>query len=252
MSLAATIVAEASAFLNCFIENLIEWIFTAGLVSCAVFLGVVVEPKSDRAVFENFNERYPYSGETIGIPILFALIIVLPCAVLSLFALVCPGKIHLCFLYMSLAQVLAITLLVTETLKIAVARPRPNYFAYCKYDQGSRECTGPAAAQKDARVSFPSGHASNAFACGTWITLCIRQLAPAAPELWWLLVQLAPLFAATYIASTRITDYMHHVSDVVGGAVLGIGIAVVVFQAQSGRMFVQAQRKGQYVGLAPL
>jgi diacylglycerol diphosphate phosphatase/phosphatidate phosphatase len=237
------IVSEIVAFWKCFIDNLFEWIFTLSIVIGAVAIGLVVEPRSDRAIWENFNERYPYTGETIGVPVLFGIIIVVPCALLGLLAIFNPGKISLGFIYLSLAQVLGITLFVTEALKVVVARPRPSYFSYCGYDEKRKECTASRYAQKDAKVSFPSGHASNAFACGTWCFQFIRQYKQNAAEIWWVLLQLVPIGIAIFVAATRITDYMHHVSDVVGGAVLGVGVAVVVFQSQATRLFVQQPKK---------
>jgi len=54
--------------------------------------------------------------------------------------------------------------------------------------------------------------------------------------LWWVLVRFVPLAVATGVAATRITDYMHHVSDVVTGAVLGAGVAALVFHVQAQRV----------------
>jgi membrane-associated phospholipid phosphatase len=243
MTLFDSIIAEIISFWKCFIDNLFEWIFTLCLIITAITIGVIVEPRTDRAVWENFNERYPYAGETIGVPILFSLIILLPCFLLGLLTIFNPGKFNLAFAYMTLAQVLGITLFVTETLKVAVARPRPSYFSYCKYDETRKECTGSRFTQKDAKSSFPSGHSSNAFACGTWIWQFFRQYRQNLTEIWFILLQFVPIFIAIFIAATRITDYMHHVSDVVGGAVLGIGVAFVVFQSQVYRLFVQQPKK---------
>jgi hypothetical protein len=115
-----------------FIDNLFEWIFTLALIVTAISIGFFVEPRSDQAFWDNFNERYPYTGETIGVPILFGIIIVILCIIDGLLGLINPGKVSLRFAYISLAQVLGITLFLTELLKVAVARPRPSYFSYCQ------------------------------------------------------------------------------------------------------------------------
>ena len=225
-----------------FVSNIIEWLLTIALMGSAVMLEIAVEPKEARAVFENYNERYPYTGETISIVILFFFVIVLPCAILGLMAIFQPKKIDLGFAYMSLAQVLGVTLMLTEALKIGVARPRPNYFSYCQYDTERKECLGPHRHRKDAKVSFPSGHASNSFACATWFTLLIDKMNPNSQELWWILLKFLPIAVAISISATRITDYMHHVSDVIAGAVLGAGIGAVIFQTQASR--IVPQKKG--------
>jgi membrane-associated phospholipid phosphatase len=246
------IINELASFWRSFTAHIVEWVFTIVLIGGAIGMGLVVEPKEDRAVFENFNERYPYSGETIGVPILFIIIIVIPCGILGLLAVFLPKTFDLCLAYMSLAQVLGITLLMTECLKIFVARPRPNYFSYCDYDEQSKICRGPRSHQRDAKVSFPSGHASNAFACGTWVCLFMGNMSQSSYELWWILLRFLPLAIATFIACTRITDYMHHVSDVVGGCVLGVGVAIVVYSSQATRIFVNSKKKVVYDTLGQL
>lgn len=61
--------------------------------------------------------------------------------------------------------------------------------------------------------SFPSGHATVAFACATVLAL-------AVPRLRW------PLYAlAALIAFSRVYVGVHYPGDTVAGAVLGYGIA---------------------------
>jgi membrane-associated phospholipid phosphatase len=64
--------------------------------------------------------------------------------------------------------------------------------------------------------SFPSGHATVAFACATVLAL-------AVPRLRW------PLFAlAAAIAWSRVYVGVHYPGDVLAGAVLGVGIATAL------------------------
>jgi undecaprenyl-diphosphatase len=64
--------------------------------------------------------------------------------------------------------------------------------------------------------SFPSGHATVAFACAT-------VLAMAVPRLRW------PLYAlAALIAFSRVYVGVHFPLDVLAGAVLGVGIAIAL------------------------
>ncbi len=84
----------------------------------------------------------------------------------------------------------------TDLLKIAVARPRP--------DSG-------------ARNSFPSGHTSSAAA---WATFLWRRYG-------WKAGLPATLFA-TLVGFSRIQDRRHYLSDVLAGAVLGVSITYVV------------------------
>jgi membrane-associated phospholipid phosphatase len=242
MRIGRAFASELSYFWNSTLENWAEWLATLCLAACSGIIALAIQPKERVAYFENFNERYPYRGETIGTPLVGVFVIVLPSAVLGLTAILLPRRIDLSLAGMGLAQSLCITLLVTEALKVSVARPRPNFFSYCGFDNESQRCGGPASHRRDARLSFPSGHASNAFAAGTWMSLFIGAFQKGG-ELWLVLIRLVPVGVATFIAATRITDYMHHVSDVVAGSVIGIGVGALVFTAQYQRVFMVNKKK---------
>ncbi|EAY16247.1 PAP2 superfamily protein [Trichomonas vaginalis G3] len=249
MKLFKTLGSEFTYFWKSFLENLPEWFATICLGLVSVVIALMIEPKERIAFFENFNERYPYSGETLGIPIVALLIIILPCAVLGILTLAYPRRMELNLAGMSLAQSLCLTLLITEALKVTVARPRPNFFSYCQYDQNAKKCTGPSSHKRDARLSFPSGHASNAFATGTWMCLFLGEFFHNSEEIWWIILRFIPIMIATFIAATRITDYMHHVSDVISGVVIGIGCSTIIFRAQSNRIFMTNHRREEPVSL---
>ena len=243
VNLVKSFTSELNYFWKSFLDNIAEWCLTICLGLCSVIIALMIEPKQRIAFFENFNERYPYSGETLGIPVVGILIVVLPCATLGLLTLFFPRRQDLNLAGMSLCQTLCITLLITEALKVTVARPRPNYFSYCKYDEETKKCTGPASHKRDARLSFPSGHASNSFASGVWMCLFLGDFFHKGEEVWWIMIRLIPIFIATFIAATRITDYMHHVSDVISGVVLGTGIAALVYKAQANRIFMVNKKR---------
>lgn len=224
-------------FIKCFLKHIYEWIATIMLGIVFIAIAAFVEPFRERAVFDNYEERYPYVGETIDMVALFALVIVLPCAVVGIISLILPKKFELCLAYLSLAQALTLTLVITEILKVTVSRPRPNYFKYCGYDEKQKKCTGFKYNQKDAKVSFLSGHASSSFASMTWLFLFFDGIGLRGQELWFVLIKFLPFALAIYISATRITDYMHHVSDVISGAVLGLGIGYITFRTQKERIF---------------
>jgi len=248
MKLFKSFTSELTYFWKSFVDNLPEWFATICLGLCSVIIALMIEPKQRIAFFENFTERYPYNGETIGIPIVAILIIGLPCAVLGVLTLVYPRKMELCLAGLSLAQSLCLTLLITEALKVTVARPRPNFFSYCNFDQTLQKCTGSSSHKRDARLSFPSGHASNSFASGTWMTLFLSNFFAKGDEIWWILIKLIPIAIATFIAASRITDYMHHVSDVVGGTIIGIGVSSIIFNAQASRIFMMSKKREDPLG----
>jgi membrane-associated phospholipid phosphatase len=67
----------------------------------------------------------------------------------------------------------------------------------------------------EASFSFPSGDASLAFAMAMSLSITVPRLRP----LWWTL--------AVIVAIERIAENAHYPSDVVGGAVLGVAVAVL-------------------------
>jgi undecaprenyl-diphosphatase len=67
-----------------------------------------------------------------------------------------------------------------------------------------------------ATHSFPSGHATVSFACATVLAL-------AVPRLAWLLFVLAAL-----IAFSRVYVGVHYPGDILAGAILGVGLGVLV------------------------
>ena len=69
--------------------------------------------------------------------------------------------------------------------------------------------------------SFPSGHATVSFACATTLALAVPRLR-------------IPLYAlAALIAFSRVYVGVHYPLDVLGGAVLGVGIAIALRMLQA-------------------
>lgn len=92
--------------------------------------------------------------------------------------------------------------LVTTVLKYTIREPRP-------YDSSVRN-------------SFPSGHATTAFAFAGIV---------AAEHGW---VYGAPAMAlATFVAYSRVNDNQHHVHDVVAGATIGLSCAYGIYYSHA-------------------
>ena len=103
---------------------------------------------------------------------------------------------------------LAESVLVNQGVKRLVRRPRPLH-----------EAIRPHALRTPSTSSFPSGHASSAFTAA-------GVLADRDPSL-------APLYygVAAVVATSRLHVRIHHASDVVAGAVLGMVLAKLALRA---------------------
>lgn len=152
---------------------------------------------------------------------------------------------------------------VTITGKICVGRLRPHFIAACRPDWSHIHCSdatgffyidkfqctsGDAAAIKEARVSFPSGHSSSAMCAMVYLVLFLQsrlvwldRSAAALKNgrstgsystkitraLWKTLKGLCPFLqllafaVAFFIGLSRIRDRYHHPSDVVAGFLIG-------------------------------
>lgn len=140
-------------------------------------------------------------------------------------------------------EALSWTMLVTEGVKSAFGRLRPDFQDRARrYHCGTLNDTVPAcdgftdepmtaAELNDGRRSFVSGHASFSFAMATYWSLVVggrmvwgdrasNETRPVG-----VLLQAGFLALATWVAVTRVQDKRHHVEDVVVGSIIGFAVA---------------------------
>ena len=152
---------------------------------------------------------------------------------------------------------LAVTLgfAVTNALKNSVGAFRPDFRARCWPNGAKTAWEAPGipkcASNHDARLvsegrkSFPSGHASVAFSGLAFASAVVaerlavfggsadsaaKNIQPAPA--WRLAAAAAPVALALAVSVSRVTDYMHHVEDVVGGGVIGLAAAWAAWAAK--------------------
>lgn len=115
-------------------------------------------------------------------------------------------------------QVQAGTLLVTNILKLIVKRPRPLTY----HSENDRE----ERFHGDARLSFPSGHASFAFASASVMLHTAIRRHRDAPFTW--AVAGAGYLTAAMVAYLRVAGGKHFVTDVLAGAAIGTSIGLLL------------------------
>jgi hypothetical protein len=107
---------------------------------------------------------------------------------------------------------------VGSMIAVAVQRPRP--FLY-----GSK-APADARTSPDAGLAFVSSHAAVSFALVTSTAVAMHRLHPHARAPW--IVLAVGGAAGVFVATARVLGGMHFISDVIGGAVVGSSVGVLL------------------------
>ncbi|KIV80714.1 hypothetical protein PV11_08198 [Exophiala sideris] len=205
---------------------------------------LLVEPVHQMFRLDNHAKQYPHA-EIQRVSSLQNILYagVGPLVFLMLWAmLVRPGvhKVHVTILGLFIS--LFLTTLLTDIIKNAIGRPRPDLIARCKPRLGTPEhelVTISVCTETDHHTlhdgwrSFPSGHSSWAFSGLGYLALFLAgQLHVLRPyaDLARSLIVLAPLVGAALIAMSRLADYRHDVYDVTVGSLLGMSVAYFTYR----------------------
>ncbi|XP_078439026.1 lipid phosphate phosphatase 2-like [Wolffia australiana] len=133
-----------------------------------------------------------------------------------------------------------ITGAITDTIKISVGRPRPNFFWRCFPDgkpvfdsiTGNVICHGVKKVINEGHKSFPSGHTSWSFAGLGFFSLYLSGKVRAFDQrghVAKLCVVFLPLIVASIIGASRVSDYWHHWQDVFAGAFIGLVVSTFCY-----------------------
>ena len=148
-----------------------------------------------------------------------------------------PGDVHasLCFFFITLG----LSWFLTDIMKIYTGQLRPNFYEMCNYNKNTRQCeSNNPHLLTESRRSFPSGHASLAFASMTTLFLYFlgkvgiqrnvhsKRITLLTRLLY--LLSFAPLLLAFFIAASRVHDFWHHPADVVAGSLIGVACSLCV------------------------
>lgn len=139
---------------------------------------------------------------------------------------------------LSMAQSVGLSQLITQFLKNMTGRFRPCFYDMCKWNKtivwnGLDNLCADLKWEKEARKSFPSGHASFAWATLFLLTLYLlgrsrlnsdnrhEGLTRGGRKTFKMFVCFLPTLLAAWIAVTRSMDNWHHYSDILAGSIIG-------------------------------
>jgi len=215
-----------------------DYVGFALLLTAYLLLQFFMEPFHRMFFLNNLNIQYPHAfveRVSVWMNFVYAGFIPLGCLIVWL-AVSRAGvhKFHVTILGFFISMVL--TSFITDLIKNAVGRPRPDLISRCKPVKSTPKdmlVTIEVCTETDHHIlhdgwrSFPSGHSSFAFSGLGFLALFFAgQLHVFRPrtDLGRVLIALAPLLGAALIAISRCEDYRHDVYDVTCGSILGMGI----------------------------
>lgn len=209
------------------------------LLTGYILIEMVAEPFHRMFSLDNIAIQFPHA-KVERVPVTWNIVYagIVPLFILIFWAITFrPGlhKAHVSILGLFISLILASFL--TNVIKNAVGRPRPDLIDRCKPKKGTPQhglVTIDVCTQKSHHVlhdgwrSFPSGHSSFAFSGLGYLALFLAgQMHVFRPrtDLARVLLALAPLIGAALIAISRCEDYRHDVYDVTIGSIIGMLVA---------------------------
>lgn len=165
--------------------------------------------------------------------------VLLPIVVFNLFYIRRRNVYDLHHSILGLLFAVLITAVLTDSIKNAVGRPRPDFFWRCFPDGidvydiwGNVVCHGKDSDIREGHKSFPSGHTSWSFAGLGFLSLYLSGKIKAFDcrgHISKLCVVFLPLLVASLVGVSRVDDYWHHWQDVFAGGFLGLVVATFCY-----------------------
>lgn len=216
-----------------------DYVGFALLLTAYLLIVFFVEPFHRMFFINNININYPHALQE-RVPVSWNIIYagIVPAVFIVIWLSIARAEVHKFHVtILGLAISIFLTCFITDSVKNAVGRPRPDLIDRCIPASGTPKdilVTISVCTQTDYHVlqdgwrSFPSGHSSFAFSGLGFLALFFAgQMHVFRPrtDLSKALLAIAPLLGAALIAISRCEDYRHDVYDVTCGSILGMAIA---------------------------
>ncbi|KAL6621914.1 PAP2-domain-containing protein [Neocallimastix sp. 'constans'] len=237
---------------------IIDW-FTIIIIILPYFCFPKPSPHKRNFSITDTSISHPYKGEEqISDGLLTIIAVTVPLVVSFALIIITKGGAYEYnqFLLAMFASI-GISLELSEFVKALFGRFRPDFLSRCQINTDMVKeiiagqyivdglpvghdrlfdlsiCTNPNTKILDeGRRSFPSGHSSTI--CSTFVLLTFYlagklRVFDHRVYIWRLVISILPIFGAIYIMSTRHQDNLHHWSDLLGGAILGSLVAIIIY-----------------------
>lgn len=213
-----------------------DWLILILLVVIEVILNVI-EPFHRFVGKEMLTElSYPLQTNTIPFWSVPLIAILLPIVVILVYYFIRQDVYDLHHAILGLLFSVLITAVITDAIKDAVGRPRPDFFWRCfpngkgVFDTRTTDvlCTGDKSVIKEGHKSFPSGHTSWSFAGLSFLSWYLSGKIRAFDRkghVAKLCIVFLPILLAALVGVSRVDDYWHHWQDVFAGGVIGATVA---------------------------
>ncbi|XP_009786763.1 lipid phosphate phosphatase 2 [Nicotiana tabacum] len=217
-----------------------DWLILFLLVVIDIVLNVI-EPFHRFVGSDMMTDlRYPLKDNTIPFWAVPIIAIILPLLVILVFYFIRKDVYDVHQAILGLLYSVLITSVLTDAIKDAVGRPRPDFFWRCFPDgkgvfdtvTSNVKCTGIKSVIKEGHKSFPSGHSSWSFAGLGFLAWYLSGKIKAFDQrghVAKLCLVFLPLLAAALVAVSRVDDYWHHWQDVFAGGLLGLTVASICY-----------------------
>ncbi|KAL8470808.1 hypothetical protein ACS0TY_033401 [Phlomoides rotata] len=183
--------------------------------------------------------KYPMKENTVPVWAVPLYAVLLPMTIFILYYIRRKDVYDLHHSILGLLYAVLITAVLTDAIKDAVGRPRPDFFWRCfpdgrdLYDRwGNVVCHGKASDIKEGHKSFPSGHTSWSFAGLGFLALYLSgkiKCFDGRGHVAKLCILFLPILAACLVGVSRVDDYWHHWQDVFAGGLLGLAVATICY-----------------------